>query len=186
MATYPNDQGNPAGAIPTYSGYNTQATYSVQVYDVTPVATATDFLVLTGSSTKTVYVHQLQVSMDAATGSGSQDLYVFKRGVADTGGTFTVPAIAQYDSAKASPTATVALYSANPTINDAGVLLTGDHVGYGSPSAVSPPPWVEYFNVMGSGPVVLRGIAQQLCLGFNGDAIASGLSVYARIVWSEL
>lgn len=162
-----------------------KATYSVQVSAVTPAALATDILSLVGSATKTVRINRVQITADA-TAAAVLDFYVFKRTVADTGGTATQPAICKLDSADPAPTAVANLYSANPVVG-AGVLLASDH--YALPAAGTPTYpatlWVADFGTRNDKQIVLRGVGESLGVGCNGGTIPAGTSVHARIEFTE-
>lgn len=161
-------------------------TYSYQLSDYTPAATATDVMCVVGSATKTIRITRVQASADA-TGAAVVDLYVFKRTTANTGGTATQPAITKLDSNNAAPTAVVNLYSANPSALGTGTLLVGDH--YEIPAATgnsyASPPWIEDFSNRGIQPVVIRGTAESACFSLNGATLPAGLSVYFRMEWTE-
>lgn len=168
----------------SYLGFH--PTYRVQIADITPAATATDLLTVCGSATKTVYITYLQATADA-TSVGLQDFYVYKRTTANAGGTSTSPAIGQMDSVDPAPTAAVKLYSANPSALGTGVLIAGDH--YALPAATSTgypgAPWIESFGTRNTEALVLHGANECMAFGFNGDAIASGLSMYVGVEWVE-
>lgn len=187
MTNYPNSQGNPAGAMPTYMTPSPINTYRVQVVDVVPAATATDVLTIAGSATKTVTVNRIQITASAS-GAGAIDIYAFRRAAVDTGGTSTSPTICRNNSTNPAATAAVKLYSANPTINDSGVLVAADHYGLASKSGVDCIPvtvWVEDFGNRGDQGLVLNGTAEQLCVGFNGQTIPAGMDVYIMVEWTE-
>jgi hypothetical protein len=165
---------------------NTAATYSVQINDVTPAATATDVLCVTGSASKTVKVSQVQITADA-TGAAVLDFYIYKRTAANTGGTATHPSVVMMDSSDAAASATVNLYSANPSALGTGVLLAGDHyeIPATTGTAYYSVPWIEYFGRANDKQVVLHGAGEQVCFSLNGQTLPSGTSVYTRIVWTE-
>lgn len=171
--------------VPVYT-QNLKATYSYQINDYAPAATATDILCITGSATKTVKLQLVQITADA-TGAAVIDLYVYKRTAANTGGTATHPAATQADSADAAATAALNLYSANPTGLGTGTLLAGDH--YELPAttgtAYFSAPWVEKFGSLGEKPVTLHGTAEQVCVSANGQTLPSGYTEYIRLLWTE-
>lgn len=165
---------------------STKATYHAVIADITPVATATDLLVISGSATKTIRVVKVQASANA-TGAGTLDFYVFKRTAANTGGTTAAVTPAQHDSADPAPTATVVRYTANATGLGAGTLVTADH--YVMPPLLTPGfhsvPWMEVFGNKNDKGIVLRGTAQSLAFSLNGQTIPSGTSLYVVIEWTE-
>lgn len=163
-----------------------KASYRVQVADIVPAATATDVFTLCGSATKVIRVNRIQVTADS-TAPAVIDFYVFKRSAANTGGTSTAPTISKFDSADGTATATVALYSANPSALGAGALFTGDH--YALPAAASTGypgmPWIEDFGIRNNRATVLRGVSQCLSFSLNGQAIPLGFGLYFGIEWTE-
>lgn len=178
----------PAGTMDV--GYSNseglKASYRAQMADVTVAATATDVATLCGSATKTVRLVRIQATADA-TATSVIDFYVFKRTVANTGGTSAVQAAAQMDSVDPAPTAVVRLYSANPSALGTGVLLTGDH--YALPAAASTGypgvPWIEDFGIRNNRAVVLRGVAQCIAFNLNGQTIPAGFGLYLGFEWTE-
>lgn len=161
-------------------------TYSYQLSDYTPAATATDVMCLVGVATKTIRITRIQASADA-TGAAVIDMYVFKRTAVNTGGTATQPAITKLDSLNTSPAGVINVYSANPSALGAGTLLVGDH--YEIPAVTgntyASPPWIEDFANRGTQPIVLRGASESVCFSMNGATLPAGLSVYFRMEWTE-
>lgn len=160
-------------------------TYSYTAADITPVATATDVVTLTGVTGKVIRVSQVCVS-GTATATSVLDTYVYKRLTADTGGTSTTPTFTQHDSNDAAASGVISLYTANPTVTAAPLIRAG-HVVLMN---VSTPlglvnPYCMQFGVSSGERIVLRGAAQQLSIGHNGGSIPSGASIYYTIEWSE-
>lgn len=159
-------------------------TYGCANVVVAMAATPSDIVTLSGSATKTVRVKRVIVS-GIATTAGTMDVSLVKRTVADTSGTSTVPPIAQYDSADAAASAVVLQYSANPTTG-AGLMLKTQKLYF--PLAANPgSPVVWDFCGRQDKALVLRGIAQQAALNFNGQALpgASGTTISYEIEWEE-
>ena len=102
----------------------TRATFHYVAQDVTPVATATDVVVLSGSASKVIRVTKVSV-VGTATAASIYDHYIIKRTTANTGGTSTTKTAAQSDSSDAAQTATLSLYTANPTLGT-GVTVEGN------------------------------------------------------------
>lgn len=166
-----------------------KATYSIQVADVAPAATATDVLTISGAAGKIIKVKRVQITADA-TGSAVLDLYIYKRTAANTGGTAAsqASAITKMDSSDPTPSALVELYSANPSALGTGTLLAGDH--YMIPATTgnqyfSSLPWIEDFGQNNDKPVILRSAAESVCVSLNGQTLPAGISMYIRIVWTE-
>lgn len=72
-------------------------TFSIQFADITPVATATDVITITGQTGKVIRINKLEVTGDA-TGVGVVDFYFYKRFTANTGGTSTSQLAVEHDS----------------------------------------------------------------------------------------
>ena len=64
----------------------TRSTFHYVAQDVTPVATATDVVVLSGSASKVIRVTKVSI-VGTATAASIYDHYVIKRTTANTGGT---------------------------------------------------------------------------------------------------
>ena len=74
-------------------------TYAYRVADFSPVAAATDVLVLTGAANKVIRVTKVGVT-GSATAAALVDLYITKRTTANSGGTSTNPTATKYDSSE--------------------------------------------------------------------------------------
>lgn len=173
---------NPA---PYAVGFGNQ-TYRVVVNDFTPAATATDVLVIHGSATKTIRITHIEVTADA-TGAAVIDLYAYKRTAANTGGTSTLRSAIPMDTANTAATATVSLYTANPSALGAGAMIAGEH--YEIPATTGntyfSPPWILHFQGRNAQAVVLHGAAESLAISLNGATLPSGLSMYLTVEWTE-
>lgn len=170
--------GNPLSSIPTYQ---------VQVFDITPVAGATDILQIIGSATKTIKITRIKITA-SATAAAAIDFYSFKRTTLNVGGTITHPAIVKYDSLNADPTATINLYSANPSALGNGVMLGGTKFmipGTNGNTWFPVIPIIVEYGTRNNSPVILRGVNESLAISLNGQTIPSGLQVYASIEWCE-
>lgn len=178
----------PAGTVDVnYSNTSgIKSTYHYRVADFTPVATATDVLVLTGSATKTIRVTKVTISGDA-TANAIFDVYLTKRTTADTGGTFTNPTPTPSDTADGAATGTLYLYTANPSALGTGSALEGDHillVNATAPTAQTQR--LQYtWGTRNDKPPVLRGVAQSLTVNLSGNAVPAGTSLYISIEWTE-
>jgi hypothetical protein len=161
-------------------------TYHVTLADIIPAATATDVVTLCGSATKTIRVNRIQITADA-TAASVLDLYVFKRSVADTGGTSAAQTSVSHDSHDAVASAVVKLYSVNPTGLGTGILLVADHYALPAAATTGYPgvPWVEDFGNRNDKTVVLYGTAECLAFSLNGQTIPAGTGVYISFSWTE-
>ena len=163
-----------------------RATYHYVAADVTPVATATDVVVLSGSATKVVRVTKVTL-VGTATAASIYDHYVIKRTAANTGGTSTTPTAAKSDSNDPAQSATIRLYTANPSALGTGVTVEANKT-YLSASATpgaAALPIVYTFGTRGDKPIVLRGTSESLAFNFGGAAVPSGANLYIAIEWTE-
>jgi hypothetical protein len=168
--------------IPAVSTESTKATYSACSLDVTPAATATDFFSLVGSSSKVVRLLYVQIS-GIATAAASRDIQLVKRSTANSGGTLTNPTPCQHDSNDAAVSATVQLYSANPTLGSSAGVARAAVLNLGAAGGAGVITWD--FTNRNDKALVLRGVAQSLNLNFVGQAVPSGTSIDVSITWTE-
>lgn len=163
-----------------------KATYSYTTGEITPAATPTDVLVLTGSNSKIIRVQMLEVIAEASS-SSVLDFYLYKRTAANTGGTKTNPAATKNDSTDDDATAIIALYSANPSALGAGSIIRSNH--YALPDQAntkfSGPPWIETFGRGNLKPIILRNASESIALNLNGQALPSGFNIHATMEWTE-
>ena len=163
-------------------------TYSIQINDFAPAALATDVLVIQGSATKKIVITKIEVSAHAS-GSGVIDFYVYKRSSLDTNGTLysPQPTTVAHDSTNPSASATIKLYSANPTLGT-GSLIRGAHYTLPgtSQNAYVPAPWLQEFGTNNvNQAIILNGVNESLAFSLNGQTIPSGFDVYLSIEWIE-
>lgn len=163
-------------------GASSLATYAVAAVGLAPAATATDIFEIAGSGTKTIKVWGIQIS-GTATAAGAYDIVVLKRSTANTGGTSTTPALVTHDSNDAAATAVVKAYTVNPTT---GTLVGNVKVVKATvTTAAGAIPNVPTFINFAQGaekPIVLRGVAQSLCINLNGVTMTGGsLDIHAVI-----
>lgn len=159
----------------------------------TPAATPTDLITIFGSATKTVRIVAFEVQT-TNTAAGSQQFFLIRRSSANAGGTF-VTANAVPSDTNDSATATAGHYTANATSlgNTVGTIRT---IRIASPVAVptsfagvSVIAGADFLELGGGAqvqkPIVLRGVAQGLCLNFAGAALVAGQTHAYTIVWTE-
>ncbi len=158
-------------------------TYSVGISGFTPVATPTDFWQIIGSASKTVRVTRIAVS-GWATAAIAVDLLLIKRTTASTGGTPTAPTICPHDSSDGAATAVVNSFAANPGAlgTTAGTLRAAKH-NLGAAGNAGTVAWD--FTTRNSKGIVLRGVAQQLCLNWNGIAVPAGTLLDIDVEFTE-
>ena len=167
------------------------STYAATGIGIVPAATPTDIAWLTGSATRTIRVKRIRVGGTAGTAINIVAT-LMKRASADTGGTAgtttAVPVPYPLDSTYTAATATAISYTANPTIVDStpGVLdaETIFLPATGTASASRPALYDLGLNLATS-PVVLRGIAQQLCVNLGGVTTPSSGLMTVSFTWTE-
>ena len=174
------------GNVVGVSSNGTRATFHYVAQDVTPVATATDVLVLSGSATKVIRVTKISV-VGTATAASIYDHYVIKRTAANTGGTSTSVTAAQSDSTDDAQAATLRLYTANPSALGTGISVEGakTYLSAGATPGAAALPHVYTFGSRNDKALVLRGTTESLAMNFGGQAVPSGASIYISIEWTE-
>jgi hypothetical protein len=148
-----------------------------------PATGAGDAVCLTGSATKTIFVTRVAFSGIKATVDNKVAVLV-KRTVADTGGTSTSAAIAAMDSTNATATSALKGYTAVPTPG-AGANLRSIAVTYPVATATSQVAWDFSPAINLSQPVILRGVAQSLCINFPAAFATDGPALDADFTWTE-
>lgn len=164
-----------------------RTSYSATKLGLVVAASATDIATLTGSATKIIRVTHVEYS-GLATTILNTDVQLIVRTTADTGGTSTAPAAIPHDQNAAAATAAVAVYTANPTVNDGTARPIRSQKALhnlAAPTAGSESTRVVWdFMNRPSQAIVLRGVAQQLAINLNGATIA-GPSVDVSFEWTE-
>jgi hypothetical protein len=188
-ATYISPTASPAAPAPVanFPLDGGKPTYVAAVTGLATVASATDFLVLTGSASKTIRVLRAGVS-GVATTILNTTVRALIRTTADSGGTSSAITPVPYDQNDPAATATAASYTANPTVNDGTNRIVASQkvlFNLAAPTAGSESSrlLLDFGNRPGKAPV-LRGTAQQLALNLNGVTVA-GPSVDAFIEFTE-
>jgi hypothetical protein len=157
--------------------------YSAAVQGLAPAATPTDVFTITGSGTKTIIPVKVTVSCTQTT-AGAIDVLLIKRSTADTLGTSTTPTAVKHDSNSAAATATLAAYTANPTLGTAVGNVGTYKLACLAPATATPQDvLIERFGPPGS-PLLVRGTAEQLVVNLNSVTVTGG-SFNIRIEWVE-
>jgi len=175
------------------TAYLPKTTYSAGFTGLAPAASATDVVCLAGSATRTVKITKIEIGGTAGT-LVTLPVLLTKKATADSGGTAASttanPAntITSLDSTFPTATAVPISYTANPTINAAGTILSAKTLTLPVTSAgVASIPTTWNFGAGNSNllsPIVLRGVAQQVCLNFSTISVSSGLLV-GTLEWTE-
>lgn len=174
------------GSILCVSTNSPKPTFRYTAIDITPVATATDVLVLKGSATKIIRVTKASI-LGTATAASIYDLYLTKRTTANTGGTSTAPVATPSDTSDAAATATLALYTANPSALGTGLTLEASKVYLpaGSAPAGAATARDYIFGNRNDKAPVLRGVAESIAFNFAGAVVPNGASLYLSVEWTE-
>lgn len=160
--------------------------YSANINNLTPPATPTDMVTITGSATATVKVLAMEL-MATTTAAGTQTFFIVKRSTANTVGTSTSPTNVPHDSNDAASTAVVRSYTANPTPGVTVGTVDAKKIFTPAVSSVTTP-YLTIFDFTRDGldqGIVLRGTSQVLALNFAGAALPAGLNLTVNIVWVE-
>jgi len=186
-STYIPSTSNPPVYYPAPPVDGGKPTYVAAVTGLVVVASATDFLVLTGSASKTIKVVRAGVS-GLATAILNTTVRALVRTTADSGGTSSAITPVPYDQNDPAATATAASYTANPTINDGTNRIVSSQkllFNLGAPTAGSESSRLLFdYGSRPSKAPVLRGVAQQYALNLNGVTVTGG-SVDAFIEFTE-
>ena len=159
------------------------ATYRAAVGAVAPGATPADFLIITGSASKTVRVKSIHLS-GQATASGQMAFTLIRRSSAASGGTPNAVTIAKHDTTDSAATASVTYYTAaNTPGTGAGVLYAGRH-NFAISSAIQTPTVVD-FATRGDKAIVLRGTGDSLAVSYGGGALIGGGVIDFAVEWEE-
>jgi hypothetical protein len=159
------------------------AGYSAAVQGLAPAATPTDVFTIAGSATKVILPTKIVISCTQTT-AGSIDVLLIKRSSADTLGTSTAPAKVPHDSTSAAATATLAAYTANPTLGTAVGNVGTYKLACLAPATATPEDvLIEKFNLLAT-PLLVRGTAEQLVVNLNSVTVSGG-SFNIRIEWVE-
>ncbi len=183
-----DSSGNPVaaradGGVLSVSSNGSRTTFRYTAIDITPVATATDVLVLKGSASKVIRLTKVTV-MGSATASAIYDAYLVKRTAANTGGTSTNPSATTADSSDPAQSGTVVLYSANPSALGTGTTMEAAKIYLGTAAITSPQVNFIWGNRNDKAPM-LRGTSESLAINFNGAAVPTGASMYLTLEWTE-
>jgi hypothetical protein len=172
----------PAGANTIGSIEALKATYFAS-YTGLAATFVGDLVVLTGSASKIVRLRRVIVSGTASTGA-TVDMQLIKRTTADTGGTAVAgPALGTMDSNDAAATATIAAYSAVPTMAGAAGIIRVWKEQFLAAATYNDVFEIALDGKSGDKSPVLRGVAQQVALNI-GAALVGG-SVNVTFVWTE-
>lgn len=179
----------PASAqfVPTPNQSRTYPTYRASVVGLVTAASATDFLTVGGSASKTVAVTRMECN-GIATTAATPDVLVVKRSTANLTGTSTSPTATPLDSRSPAATAVVKAYTVNP--GTLGTLIGSiGAVKFPLPLAATGADLsrVQFVGTQfgPSQPVTLLGVAQSVGLNGNAATLGAGAALNCTIEWIE-
>jgi hypothetical protein len=166
-----------------------KATYTYTISATAPYATPQDWVVLRGSSTKTIKVVHIEYSGVATAATAGNIILIKKHTIANTGGTSTNPAVIKHDSNDGAATALILLYTVAPTTDATATIWKTVRLTYGLVAAAAGT-WAQdryVYDYAGEPyePMTLRGVAQELAFNFNGVAIPAGGVYDLSITFTE-
>ena len=163
---------------PTYSATGNFAT----------VASASDICSISGSASKTVKVRRVILSVAGGTTGVTEAIALVKRSTAYTAGAGGTMAQVPYDSVNsltgAANVGTVGFaeyWTSNPTVGTFAGSVADPYVNIAT-SVLGGTRYTFTLGELGS-PVVLRGVAQNLAVNFNGVTVAGAAS--CTFEWTE-
>lgn len=181
---------NRYGHVKTQVEPSSKPTYAASTALFTPVSSATDIAILSGSSSKTIKLLKCKVTF-TTTSTTAHLWYLLKRSTANTNGSATlnnttkVPLDSNF--AASSVNACGHYSTANPS--------TGSLVGTVNAAVGVPGPYnttlvgleIVLYDASQGGfpPVVLRGTAEQLSVNLNGVTLGGTSNVIVNWEWSE-
>lgn len=181
ITTIPASAQNFGSSVYTYPGV--RATYSASIVGMTPASSATDLFTIQGAANKVVRVTKI-VCAGTSTALGNTLLQIVKRSTADSGGTATNPAAIPHDINDPAAVATIAAYTANPTLGTAvGVIRVG-FVGTGTATALGTP-FTQDFGSISDKQAILRSATDQLAVNANAASLASGAALSCTVEWTK-
>lgn len=174
-----------AGNLVTQKSTYRAATTAVLVPAVT---VSVPWLILQGSTTKTIRLQRIQISGLTLTAVAYLHVNLGKYNTNATGGTSTTLVAIPMDSNSAAATAVLKAYTAIPTAgNKVGDLSSKRFMGQATTAAAAGIPNFVDFDFRNSGEVsavVLRGATQEVGLYWQ-TAPASTPSLLAEFEWTE-
>lgn len=187
-------QVNTVPQVGLITGTLNKATYRAVSIGLAPASSATDIFCISGSATKMVKVTGLNIYGTAGT-LVTVPAVILRRAVVDTGGTaastIANPAntIGKSDNNNPTATATLIAYTANPTIVDASPTYVAAANATFTVTSAGTSAVNTQFTFGANLPqftqqLVLRGIAEQVCLNLQAATISSGL-LNITISWTE-
>jgi hypothetical protein len=162
-----------------------KGSYSLFLPSVVPVATPTDLLTLSGTGAKNIRLRSLTLT-GAATAASNILVNLVRRSTANTGGTSTNQTIVQRDSTDDASTATVKLYTANPT--GLGTLVgayDGARLNLAPPANGGIDRVSFQYSWLNDKAPILRTANEYFCINLAGAAWPAGGLLDISLAWGE-
>lgn len=160
-------------------------TYSAAIVGLVPAASATDFLTITGSAGKTVFVSRISCT-GTSTAAASIPVQLVRRSTADLTGTSTSPTVVPNDPSNSAGTAVVRAYTANPgTLGTLVGPVRAGNILTNVPAGNTAAPTVWSFGPEEMQPMVLRGATQVLAVNANAGSFSAGTLLQCDVEWVE-
>lgn len=161
-----------------------RGTYSLFMPAVTTDPNPTDILVIKAGS-KIVRLRSIIVTGTATAASNIQ-MYLYRRSTSNAGGTSVAQTPVQRDVNDDAKTASLSLYSANPTSLGTSLgVMDGGRLNLAPAANGSIDRLILQYGWMNDKAPVVRSATQFLCLGMNGAAMPAGGTIDISITWSE-
>jgi hypothetical protein len=157
-------------------------TYSAGVQTLVIANAATDIFTISGSSTKTISITNIEIS-GLSNNEDGFGIAILKRSSANSGGTSTTRVAVPHDSLSPAATAVVQAYTANPTIGTLVGIVRSSELFFPTTANLGQNLTYE-FGTRPSQPIILRGTSELLTVNFHGNSLG-GSSLNISVEWTE-
>lgn len=173
------------GYVPLADNDPIRGAYGYSVFGMTPAATATDVLTISGSATKTIRIRQVVIS-GIASSAGNIPIVIHRRTTDNTGGTSTTPTPAQRDGSDDTATAVVRQYSANPSALGTSLgPIDGGRLAIPTATSGQLDRFVAQYSWLNEKAPTLRSATDFFAINLNGATLPTGLALDIGIWWTE-
>lgn len=166
------------------------ATFGATGIGLVPAASATDIACLPGNASNVVRIQRVTISGTAGT-LVNVPITLLKRASANTGGTpatsTALPVAYRFDANSAAPVSVPIAWTANPTIVDTTPGILAHRVVNFGTTGTTVATANGIFDWLGRNymaAIILRGVAQNLCVNLNTTSISSGV-LGVSFTWTE-
>lgn len=154
--------------------------YSCGAANNTPAANTTDFFTITGLAGGIIQIRRILLSAVSTT-AGHMTPLLIRRSSADLSGTSTAPTEMKHDPTGPASGATLALYTANPTLGTTVATGRAQRLSFQlNTTTVQPVEWDFTDN-----PIKLAGSADILAVNFAGAAVPAGGAIDIEIEYGR-